>query len=334
MRIALVTPTPPDSPHGNGVAARRGASILRNLGHEVTLTQGYDGGPHDLLVALHARKSADAVSTIRAAHPTAPVVVALTGTDIYPDLDSAGVDPSILERAARLVVLQSLALRQLPERQRAQTRVVVQSVPPLTPAPGCSGCFEVALLAHLRSVKDPLHLAAAVRLLPDTSRVQVTHLGESRDDALAAEARAESEHNPHYTWIGPRSRDEALRVLVRSRLLVVASWHEGGANVVSEALATGLPVVSSAIPGSIGLLGDDYPGYFPPGDTAALARLLGRLERDEGGCDTSLRSRCASLRGLVDPAGERQAWAGLLDGLLELVDGRPEDAAACDERDG
>jgi putative glycosyltransferase (TIGR04348 family) len=329
VRIALATPTPPESPHGNGVTARRWAGILRDLGHDVALTQGYDGGDHDVLVALHARKSAAAVGTFRAAHPAAPVVVALTGTDIYPHLDTSGVDPGVLEQAARLVVLQPLAVRQLPEHLRARARVVVQSVPTILPASPRQDCFEVTLLAHLRPVKDPLRLAAAVRLLPDTSRVQVTHLGESRDDTLAAEARAESEHNPRYTWLGPRSREEALRVLARSRALAVTSWHEGGANVVSEALAAGVPVVSSGIPGSVGLLGDDYPGYFPPGDTAALARLLGRMERDEGGCYTTLRSRCAARRGLVDPAGEWHAWARLLD---ELLGGRHEEATACGQR--
>lgn len=315
MRIALASPTPPDSPHGNGVTARRWASILRDLGHDVALMQGYDGGAHELLIALHARKSVGAVTAFRTAHPHLPVVVALTGTDVYPDLDSAGVDRRVLERTSRLVVLQPLALLQLPEHLRERARVVVQSVPPITPAPPRSECFEVVQLAHLRRVKDPLRLAAAVRLLPDTSRVQVTHLGESRDDTLAAEAREESERNSRYTWFGPRSREEALRVLARSRVLAVTSWLEGGANVVSEALAAGVPVVSSAIPGSVGLLGADYQGYFPPGDTVALARLLVRLERDEDGCFTTLRSHCASLRGLVEPAGERQAWARLLDEL-------------------
>jgi len=315
VRIALVTPTAPDSAHGNGVTARRWARILRDLGHDVTLTQGYDGGIHDLLVALHARKSAEAIAAFHASYPAAPVVVALTGTDVYPDLDSSGVDLAVLERAARLVVLQPLAVRQLPAHLRPRARVVVQSVPPIAPEPPRQGCFEVALLAHLRPVKDPLRLAAAVRLLPASSTVQVTHLGESRDDALAARARAETEDNPRYTWVGPVPREQALEVLARSRVLAVTSWHEGGANVVSEALAAGVPVVSSAIPGSMGLLGDDYPGYYPPGDTEALARLLQRLERDEDGCRLALRSHCEALRELVDPAAERAAWADLTEEL-------------------
>jgi glycosyltransferase involved in cell wall biosynthesis len=215
------------------------------------------------------------------------------------------------------VVLQPLAVGQLPERLRDRARVVVQSVPPIDAAEHRADRFEVALLAHLRPVKDPLRLAEAVRLLPESSAVQVTHLGEARDEALAAQARAESERNPRYTWVGPVARPEALRMLARSRVLAVTSWNEGGANVVSEAIAAGVPVVSTEIPGSIGLLGSDYPGYFPPGDTEALAALLERLEHDEDGLYTTLRARCAALRGLVDPDGERRAWAELLGELSD-----------------
>ncbi len=50
--------------------------------------------------------------------------------------------------------------------------------------------------------------------------------------------------------------------------------------MISEAVTIGVPIVSSAISGSIGLLGEDYGGYFPVGDTQALAFLLERAEND------------------------------------------------------
>ncbi len=312
MRIAIVTPTPVDSPHGNAVTACRWAALLRGLGHRVSLSQAYDGGSHDALIALHARKSADAVRAFRATHPRAPIVIALTGTDLYPDLTTAGVAHDVLSAATRLVVLQPEALAQLEPRLAERTRVIVQSVPPIPPRPARPDCFEVAFLAHLRAVKDPLRLAAATRLLPPDSRIQITHLGEARDDALAARAAAESADNPRYTWLGPRAREEALHVLARSRLLALTSTAEGGANVVSEALAVGVPIVSSAIPGSFGLLGKDYPGYFPVGDTAALARLLDAAEHDRDGLYGAMRQHCLALRGLVDPVRERESWARLL----------------------
>ena len=66
----------------------------------------------------------------------------------------------------------------------------------------------------------------------------------------------------------------------------MTSELEGGANVISEALALGVPVVSSRIAGSVGLLGADYPGYFPFGDTQAWPICLHRAETEADFYDT------------------------------------------------
>jgi putative glycosyltransferase (TIGR04348 family) len=312
VTILLVSPTPPDSLHGNGVTARRWAGILRDLGHEVVLADGYRAGGYRALIALHARKSAPAVRSFRASHPQAPIVIALTGTDLYPDLATTGVDPVLLAMASRLIVLQPLGVAQLEEALRERTRVVVQSVPPIPAVPPREDIFEVAFLAHVRPVKDPAVLTAALRRLPAASRISVTHAGGALDDALSAHLKAEAAGNPRYTWLGPLPRPDALRVLARSRLLVLTSRHEGGANVVSEALAAGVPVISSAIPGSFGLLGEDYPGYFPVGDADALAERLRAAEQDRDGYYRSLAAHCAALRPSVDPRREADAFAALL----------------------
>lgn len=312
--ILLVSPEASASVHGNYVTARRWAQILADLGHEVSTAHHYPGGAYSCLVALHARKSADAVRQFHAEHPGAPVVLALTGTDLYPDLAGNRVDPAVLRMASRLVVLQPHALRQLDDDLRARTRVIVQSMPPIVPVPSRDDVFEVAVLAHLRSVKDPLRAAAATRLLPAGSRIQLTHAGAPLDDDLAGQARAEAATNPRYDWLGEQPRPAALGLLARSRLLVLTSRDEGGANVVSEAIAAGVPVLSSDIPGSRGLLGDDYPGYFPVGDTAGLADRLLAAETDRG-YYRELADRCRELRDLVDPARERDAWARLLSEL-------------------
>jgi len=171
--------------------------------------------------------------------------------------------------------------------------------------------FRAVLLAHLRPVKDPLLAAAAARRLPGTSRLVVEHLGGPGDDDLNAAAREAAAATSRYRWLGERSRPEALARLARAEALLVTSRLEGGANVVSEAIALGVPVLSTRIAGSEGLLGRDYPAYFPPGDAAALAALLERLEGDPG-LRADLRGRIAALRPLVDPARERAAWADLL----------------------
>ena len=310
--ILLVTPAPPDGPHGNGVTARRWAGILRDLGHEVDVAQDYRAGRYGALIALHARKSASAVRRFHASHPDAPVVIALTGTDLYPDLLSAGVEPAVLAMASAFILLQPLGLSQLEPALRERARVVIQSVPRIPRLRARDDCFEVAFLVHARAVKDPSVLAAAVQRLPASSKVRVTHVGAAEDDTLAARLAAESASNPRYAWLGPCPREEALRLLARSRLMALTSRHEGGANVISEALAAGVPIISSRIPGSIGLLGEDYPGYFPAGDADALADRLSAAEQDSDGYYHTLRERCAALRWLVDPRREKDAFTALI----------------------
>jgi putative glycosyltransferase (TIGR04348 family) len=313
MQIQLVTPAPPHSYHGNRVTASRWAAILHELGHIVDVTESYQEARTDLLIALHARKSADAVLRARTRQPRIPVILALTGTDLYPDLRSAGVDLAVLEAADRLLVLQPLALEQLPRHLRDRTRVVLQSAasPPEAPAPAAD-VFPVTMLAHLRPVKDPLLVADAVRLLPGDSRVLVDHAGAVIDPGLGSRASTESRTNPRYRWLGELPRPHALRLVASSRILLHPSRHEGGANVVSEALAAGIPVLASQIPGTQGILGSDYPGYFPAGDAAALAELLLRAERNIDGCYDELLRACDRLRSLVMPERERAVWARLL----------------------
>jgi putative glycosyltransferase (TIGR04348 family) len=310
--ILLVTPASPAGNFGNAVTARRWANMLRDLGHEVRIDQRYQGGDYTALLAMHARKSADAVLRFRADHPHTPVVLALTGTDLYPDLATTGVNPAVLATADRLIVLQPLALAQLPAALHGRTRVVTQSVPAIPPRPRRTDCFEVVLLAHLRAVKDPLLAARAVRQLPGSSRIHVTHAGAAHDENSAAEATVEAARNPRYDWVGSLAREEALELLARARVLLCTSRHEGGANVVSEAIAAGVPVIGSAIPGNAGLLGDDYPGLFPAGDADALADALLAAEQNRDGYHQTLRRRCAALRPLVNPATEREKLRQLL----------------------
>jgi putative glycosyltransferase (TIGR04348 family) len=312
MRICLVTPAPPRSYHGNRVTALRWATILRELGHAVQVGESYDGEPADLLIALHARKSAAAIRRARAAPERMPVVLALTGTDLYPDLATAGVEPDVLAAADRLLVLQPLGIDQLPVELRERARVVYQSAVTPPAAQPARGVFGVALLAHLRPVKDPLLPARAVRLLPVSSQVRVRHAGAVIDAALGERAAAEDRDNPRYDWLGPLPLGEAGELLASSRLLVHPSRQEGGANVASEALAAGVPIVATRIPGTVGILGADYPGYFPPGDEHALAQLLLRAEHNTGGLYDELLDACAPLRAVVAPARERAAWASLL----------------------
>ena len=171
------------------------------------------------------------------------------------------------------------------------------------------------MLAHLRDVKDPLLAARAARLVGGHCRLRVLHAGAALTVADEEAARAEERVDPRYRWLGELRRQESLELLRRCRALLLTSRLEGGANVVSEALAAGVPVLSTRIAGSIGLLGEEYPGYIPVGDATALARLVERCETDAAFV-ADLTARCAKLAPLVDPARERSAWRRLLAELI------------------
>ncbi len=315
MKICLVTPAPTYSRKGNRVTALRWARILRGLDHRVIIIEQYRGERCDLMVALHARRSHASIVRFRREHPQLPLILALTGTDLYGDIHTDASAQESLEIADRFILLQPAGIEELAEHLRDKAWVIYQSVtaPPGKFSPK-KNVFELCVLGHLRSVKDPFQTAMAVRHLPPSSRIQVVHVGGALTDDMKTEADAEESTNPRYRWLGELPRWRALRVLARSRALVLTSQMEGGANAVSEAIACAVPVVSSRISGSIGLLGADYPGYFPVGDTPALTDLLMRLEMDAAFYE-ALKTWCEGLKPIVDPDGERQRWRDLLQKL-------------------
>lgn len=317
MNICIVTPAPKGSRKGNRITALRWTRILRSLGHRVWVAQSYEHQPCDVLIALHARRSAESVLRVGQDHPAKPIVLALTGTDLYDDIHHCTEAQEALQLAWRLVVLQPLGIQELPQDLQNKTRVILQSVQRLgLTIPHKADVFEVCVIGHLRPVKDPFRTALAARSLPASSKIRILHIGAALSPEMAQQASAEQAQNPRYRWLGEMPRRRTRQILAQSRLCVLTSKMEGGANVISEALADGVPMLSSRIPGSIGILGEGYPGYFSVGDTEALAALLQKAETDEP-FYRSLQEQCTVLAPLVDPQRERQAWAALLSELSE-----------------
>jgi putative glycosyltransferase (TIGR04348 family) len=313
VRIQLITPAPLRLNNGNKITALRWARILRHLGQKVKVQQSYDGTRCDLLIALHARRSYPSIEKFHRLHPALPLIVVLTGTDLYRDIRSDGNAQRSLELATRLVALQKMALVELPKRFHLKTRIIYQSAEPYErQAPRASKrVFQVCLIGHLREEKDPLRAALAVRRLPSESRIRVVHLGLALDPRLEKQARAEAADNRRYRWLGERPHWKTRQILARSDLAVITSRMEGSSNVLSEALASSVPVVCSHIPGLMGTLGKNFPGYFPVGNTQRLTVLLRRSETDKK-FYRRLKRHCGGLSHLVRPKREFDAWRSLL----------------------
>lgn len=250
----------------------------------------------------------------REAHPDRPIALVLTGTDVYGEMASDESARQSLQCATHLVVLQEEALSRLEPADRAKARVIVQSAPVVLCADRQAQRVDYVAVGHLRGEKDPLTLMQAARLLLGT-RIQIVHVGEALDPALGAEARRTMEQCPNYRWLGNLPQPEARRRIACARALVHMSRVEGGANVVSEAVRSQVPVLASRIDGNIGLLGRDYVGYFSCGSAVELAQVMQRM-LDEPLFARRLAAQCAEREPLFEPAREATAVRGLLLDML------------------
>ncbi|MDX1944438.1 MAG: glycosyltransferase [Pirellulaceae bacterium] len=76
-------------------------------------------------------------------------------------------------------------------------------------------------------------------------------------------------------------RDDVPRILAHSDCLWLASEYEGQSNAIMEAMAAGVPVIASNIPGNRDLVVSGQTGYLVPlGDRAAYARWTDQILED------------------------------------------------------
>ena len=313
--VCIVTPALASANNGNWQTARRWAQMLR--GHyRVVLTDRWQGEPADVLVALHARRSAASIERWSRDRPDAPLAVVLTGTDLYRDIATDAAAQRSLQLADRLVVLHELACADLPAVHRSKCRVCLQSATARQRLPRSSRHLRALMVGHLREEKSPRTYFEAARRLAARPDIRLDHIGAALDSALGDEARALQASGAHYRWLGALSHAATRRRIQRAHVLVHPSRMEGGAHVVIEALQSGTPVLASRIAGNVGLLGTGYGGYFEPGDAADLAALLARC-RDAPSMLATLSTQCDARAPLFEPARERENLYALLADLLE-----------------
>lgn len=311
MKIAIVTPAAARVRNGNRNTAERWATFLRQQGHRVCVQVEWDGRCADLMLALHARRSHASIKRFFECCPQSPLVVVLTGTDLYRDIRNNYSAQESMRLATRLVVLQEMGLNELALDLRAKTHVIYQSARSIKPVAPLKKLFEVCVIGNLREEKDPFRCALAAALLPKSSKIHIHHMGAAVNDVMARQALVLMERIPRYRWIGESPHWQVRKRLARSRIMVISSYMEGGANVVSEALSAGVPVIASDVSGNIGMLGADYAGYYPCGNEYALAEMLYHAETNPEFYDL-LKKQCAQRKEYVQPQLESAKLAQLI----------------------
>ena len=312
IRILIVTPAEQGSLLGNSVTAGRWRDLLVKLGHDVTVAGKCLDGAFDLLIALHARKSHRAAIQFHKFHSGKPIIVAMTGTDLHCDLESSNKVKETLNLADRILLLEPKARVKLAGKFQKKIRVIYQSASVVKPRPKpLTRWFEITVIGHLRSVKDPFRTAYAAMDLPVDSRIRVVQIGRSLDRSMEQTARSLAERNPRYKFLGPLSHLQTQRRLARSRVTVLSSKSEGGPAVLSEAIVNSIPVLASRIDATEGMLGKTYAGMFNVGDTQHLTELLYQSEKD-GSFRQLLVNSTRSMKSKLRLAFESSAWENLI----------------------
>lgn len=309
--VAIISPALASANNGNWHTAKRWARCLAPHAR-VSIDDKWRGASADFLIALHARRSAASIVAFAECHPGRPLIVVLTGTDLYRDIAVDADAKRSLALASRLVVLQDEGSKALPPEHAAKTATIYQSARLLRPGCRSRRHFDLALVGHMRSEKDPLTALRALSNLPADLPVRLFHIGGALDPQLAVEVAALGAGDSRYHWLGPLSQAATRQRIKRCHLLLLPSRMEGGANVLIEAVTSGVPVLGSDIAGNRGMLGADYPGWFPVGDPERLAKLIVRAARDPR-YYALLSARCAERVFLFSPAGECAAVCSLLE---------------------
>lgn len=321
MKILLITPALPSSRAGNRVTAARWKTALTDLGHKVAVKASSDDvgkacEQNDAMLALHAWRSAKTINSFKTQFPGKPLIVALTGTDLYKFIHSHP-KPTLrsIKQADALIALHDLAGLAIPKMYRKKITVIYQSADSIIRKTiHNKRYFDVCVIGHLREEKDPLRTAYAVRKLPQHSRIRVRQYGKAHTPAWEERANKEMQNNSRYTWYGEVPHWKINQLYATADLMVLSSKMEGGANVISEACVAGLPVIASNIDGSIGLLGKSYPGYYPYGNTALLREALIQAETNSLYLE-KLTKACSEKAPLFTYKKEKNALKKLFNSL-------------------
>jgi len=142
------------------------------------------------------------------------------------------------------------------------------------PTSRSSDSFRVVFVGQLGLRKGVRYLLEAWRLLA-LPRAELILVGRSD----AAGRQILKQYAGSYRWVGACPKYEVHRWFQEADVFAFPSLAEGSALATYEALATGLPVVTTPNSGSV--VRDGIEGYLvPPRDTDALCDRLSKLHAD------------------------------------------------------
>ncbi|MGJ8672293.1 glycosyltransferase [Rubritalea sp.] len=312
MHVLISSSYPLTSPKGNSITAKRIATLLTSVGHTAEAIHTDMPPSADVMISLHATKTLTTSKRFKVCSPDSKLIIYLTGTDLYKELPAGNPEFfEALELADHLVVSQQASLNSVPTKYLHKTSFVPASVLlPEEQTVSTPPSNSIILPAHLRPVKNPFLINKAIQLLPDLDMHAFT-LGAALEPEMAQQAILWQQSDPRFKWLDNVPYPENLSWMRQADYTLNSSHCEGGSNAVSESIVLGTPVLASRIEGNIGLLEDDYLGYFETDNAQSLATLLRRTFTDTS-FQKKLHAQTLALQQKFLPSKELDGWQQFL----------------------
>ena len=199
--VLIISPALAEANNGNWQTAWRWSRLLQPA-FRATIASQWRGEGADLMLALHARKSALSALAWAQAKGANKLAVVLTGTDLYRDIQTDPTAQRTLHCAGRLVVLQERAPDALPREYRHKAQVIFQSAPRRATFVKSDRRVRALMVGHLRDEKDPLTYLRAAARLASRRDIYLDHIGAALEPALGQAAQHAADHCPQYRWLG------------------------------------------------------------------------------------------------------------------------------------
>ena len=317
LDVLIHSPYPRQKSQGNAVTALRMKNLLAEGGLSVAIHERGDSPIEaKCLIALNARKSAAEIFAFQERQSASVVVALLTGTDVnHPEMEDPCSDTiKALHQSDVIVSLHGGFSHRIPDELLGKTTVIYPSVRiPDTVRHFPTSEREVVIAGNFRDEKNPNLLIQAVgELVGESITFHAYGDGGSYQELLEKTADDYDDFKLH----GVQDHEVLLTKMQSASVLLNTSIEEGGANAICEAVAIGLPVVASKIDGNIGMLGQDYAGFFTSGDVGELAKLLRRIFAEKELYEL-LKQQVSKRAELFSYEREAAEWVALVQKIIK-----------------